>query len=143
MGGSRIPDPIGDLGKYPTPRVTGYRCGLALFCVGAALFVAAPARAADANLVSPVLGQPVTLFLPSPFAEPTPAPSVRPTASTAPVKRSKPLIPPAQPVPAKLGPPPDPRPALPLEIDLQPIAASPQSPPAGATAPQAAKPPSG
>jgi hypothetical protein len=143
MGGSRIPDPIGDLGKYPTPRVIGHGGKFALFCIGASLLLAGPARAVDGNLVSPVLGQPVILSLPSPFAEATPAPSIRAAASTTPVKRSKPLIPPASPAPAKLGPPPDPRPALPLEIDLQPIAASPQSPSAGAAAPQTAKPPSG
>jgi len=143
MGGSRIPDPIGDVGRYPMPRVIGHGGGFTLFCMGAALLLAGPARAADANLVAPTLGQPVILALPSPFAEPIPAPSVRPAASATPVKRSKPLIPPTSPVPAKLGPPPDPRPPLPLEIDLQPVAASPQSPSTGTAAPQTAKPSSG
>jgi hypothetical protein len=59
----------------------------------------------------------------------------------------KPLIPPAA-VPAKLDPPPDPRPALPLETDLQPPSpvVQPQlaSPPKPADAPvQPAKSPAG
>jgi len=133
MEGSRIPNPISDLTQFAAPRA------IAVLVV-AVLLSASPADA-DSNLIAPPLGQPIVLFLPSPFAERTPAAPVHAVAA-APAKKSKPLIPPA-PTPAKLGPPPDPRPPMPLEIDLQPLGPAVQTPPAGAAAPQAAKSPSG
>jgi hypothetical protein len=78
----------------------------------------------------------------------TAAPAKRPVV---PVQRipldGKPMIPPA-PLPPKLGPPPDPRPALSLETDLQPLtppsqASNSQAPSPEPAPPQAAKSPSG
>jgi len=128
MRGSRIPNPISDLTRFATAPVV------------AALLYASPAEA-ETNLVAPPLGQPIVLFLPRPFAEPTPAAPVH-TAASAPAKKSKQLIPPS-PGPAKLGPPPDPRPPMPLEIDLQPPAPAAQTAPAGTTTPSADKLPPG
>jgi len=133
MQGSRIPNPVSDLTRFAKPRA------IAVLVVAALLSVSS-ARA-DSNLVAPPLGQPIVLFLPSPFDERTPAAPVHAVAA-APVKKSKQLIPPS-PTPAKLGPPPDPRPAMPLEIDLQPLAPTAQTPPARTTAPSADKLPPG
>ena len=143
MRGSRVPNPV-------------RLAVLALFGGAAALF-AAPVLAADPNTAA--VGPPTPLFTPS---SPTPATAAppRPMHSAAiaspgkhpatPVRRipldGKPLIPPAV-LPAKLGPPPEPRPALSLETDLEPLppaGSTPQQPigATGAAAPQAAKPPS-
>lgn len=124
------------------------RLTLALLAgTGAALF-APPVDAAD--LAAPV-GPPTPLFSPSsPVAAPVSAPHPVhnvPVASpgrhpAAPVQRvpldAKPLIPPAA-LPARLGPPPEPRPALSLETDLEPLGAA---PPSGAPAAAPTKPPS-
>ena len=115
-----------------------------------ALFLAGAANAADYNPAAPALGKPVVLFSPSPVASSTPTAPRAPVAAArrpaAPVQRipldGKPLIPPAT-LPARLGPPPEPQPALSLETDLLPVAApAPRLPPAGTT-PPAAKSPSG
>jgi hypothetical protein len=142
--GSRISDPI----RYLL---------IALLGGAGALALAVPGRAAEMTAAPGAIGQPIVLFSPS---MPSPVPLVRSAAATtaAPAKRpavavqripldAKPLIPPA-PLPAKLGPPPDPRPALPLETDLQPLtppsqASNPQAPPAGPTPPPAGKSPAG
>ncbi|HWB52528.1 MAG TPA: hypothetical protein VG651_25715 [Stellaceae bacterium] len=89
----------------------------------------------------PAVGQPIVLFPRDPSAAP-PGESVRHTGAAAmparhpitpmhpvvPVQRKpldgRPLIPPAA-VPAKLGPPPAPRPALSLETDLRPLTPAP------------------
>jgi hypothetical protein len=97
----------------------------------AALALGVSAHAADDGQ-PPALGQPIVLFshgavtaTPPGFARSVAIPTKHPAA---PVQRAppggKPLIPPA-PLPAKLDPPPEPRPALPLETDLQPLAPSP------------------
>jgi hypothetical protein len=111
--------------------------------VGAVLMLALPARAADAPAS---LGPPVVLFSPaSPTVTQAPihsaaeiAPAKRPVAParSAPID-AKPLIPPA---PAKLSPPPEPRPALSLETDLQPLTVTPPTPPTGEASPPVAKP---
>ena len=134
MQGSRIPNPVNDLTRFATPRA------IAVLVVAAVLSVS-PADA-DSNLVAPPLGQPIVLFLPSPFAERTPAAPVH-TIATAPVKKSKQLIPPSPAPPVKLGPPPDPRPPMPLEIDLQPLVPTAQTPAAGTAGPSADKLPPG
>jgi hypothetical protein len=112
--------------------------------VGTMLLLAPPAQAADAPAS---LGPPVVLFSPaSPAATQAPirsaaetAPARRPIAvHTAPIE-AKPLIPPA-PLPTRLSPPPEPRPALSLETDLQPLTATPPTPPAGEASPPVAKP---
>lgn len=115
------------------------------------LCLAVAANAADYNPAAPALGKPVVLFSPGAAAPSTPAPHN--PAAAAPARRpvaavqripldGKPLIPPAT-LPARLGPPPEPQPALSLETDLLPVAApAPRLPPAGTT-PPAAKSPSG
>jgi hypothetical protein len=123
---------------------------LALALLGAAAFAVTPAAAADA------VGPPTSLLppsLPTTAAAPQPQRSVASVASPGkraalPVQRApldgRPLIPPAA-LPAKLGPPPEPRPALPLETDLQPLApassATPEPGAAGEAPSTAAKPP--
>jgi hypothetical protein len=131
--------------------------------VGAAMLLAAPALAADPTPPANI-GPPTSLLPASPppsgasFAKAPLAttPAHNPAAAPSPGKHTaasvqripldaKPLIPPAA-VPAKLGPPPDPRPALSLETDLEPLGsagAAPSQPgPSGAAAAPAAKPPS-
>ena len=140
MEGSRLPKPV--------ERSTLHAAAI----FGVAAVIAVPAGAADVDSASGTVGPPTVLFSPaSPPATPQPVRSAaatappavkRPTASavhTIPVE-AKPLIPPA-PLPAKLGPPPEPRPALSLETDLQPLGPAPQTPD-GAASPAAAKPPS-
>ena len=106
----------------------------------AALIYVAPAHAAELA-GPPAFGQPTVLFPPSPPPRTlSSAPAKRPVAAVQKIPLDgKPLIPPA----AKLSPPPDPRPALSLETDLQPVAptapASPAPSASGAPAP-AAKP---
>jgi len=139
-------------------------------CLGAAM-MAVCARAAEPD--SAAVGAPTPLFTPAPT---TPTGSAGPTTPTSPAPPSaaaspparkttaaspgrhpatpvqrapldaRPLIPPAS-LPARISPPPEPRPALPLETDLQPTtppgASAPQAPgAAGDAAPAAAKPPS-
>jgi hypothetical protein len=123
----------------------------AIMVAGAMLSAADVADAADPDAGSASIGPPVILFSLDP---PTPAPTPHggaqrnAGAATAPAKRpavpvqripldAKPLIPPAQ-TAAKLGAPPDPRPPLPLDTDLLPLAAA----PADGDAPPPAKPPS-
>lgn len=125
---------------------------LALALLGATALGVVPAMAADA------VGPPTSLLPSSPPATapaaPQPQRSVASVASpgrhpAVPVQRApldgKLLIPPA-PLPVRLGPPPEPRPALPLETDLQPLApatpATSQPSAAGKASPPAAKPPS-
>jgi len=143
MEGSRLPKPIERL----TPRA------IAMLGIGMICAFGVAARAADGSSAPMSVGAPTVLFSPSsslgsPAAPPEPVRSA--AATTAPVKRpaaagvhtvpveAKPLIPPA---PAKLSPPPEPRPALSLETDLQPLTPAPQTPPAGATAAPAGKSP--
>jgi hypothetical protein len=139
MEGSRIPNPFSDLAQFAAPRAVARGGACAALAFGVTLFLLTASVHAESNLVSPPLGQPIVLFLPSVPAGSTPAAPVH-TATSAPAKKSKPLIPPA-PTPAKLGPPPDPRPPMPLEIDLQPLGPAAQTPPGAA--PQTAKSPSG
>jgi len=124
---------------------------------GAAVLLAAPVLAADPAPQASI-GPPTPLFSPSPQAT-SPASAPRPMPSSAlaapakhpaaPLQRlppdAKPLIPPAA-VSIKLGPPPDPRSALSLETDLEPLGpaeAVPSQPgPPGATAAPTAKSPS-
>ena len=112
MRGSRIPNPV--------------IFGTAV--VAATLSPAVSLRAADYDPTAPTLGPPVVLFSPN---APLTTPAARSPAPAAPAKRpvtpvqripldGQPLIPPAT-VSAKLGPPPDPQPALSLETDLQPV----------------------
>jgi hypothetical protein len=147
MRGSLISNPVGSL----APALLGG--------VGATILLATSVLAADQSAGPASVGPPVQLVPPStphsvPAATPKPAAHAAAVASpgkhlAAPVERipldGQALIPPAA-LPAKLGPPPDPRPALSLETDLQspaPAGASPsQSGAAGAAAPPAAKPPS-
>lgn len=98
----------------------------------AALLLGASVDAADP--VTMAVGPPTPLFSPS-SPTPSPQPKPQPAHSAAvaspgrhpavPVQRipldAKPLIPPAA-SPAKLGPPPEPQPALSLETDLEPLA---------------------
>lgn len=152
MRGSPISNPIRRL----VPALLG--------CVGAAMLFAASATAAD-PVPAASIGPPTPLLPASPppkgtsvaTAPITTKPAVHPPAATpspakhaaAPPQRipldTKPLIPPAA-VPVKLGPPPDPRPALSLETDLEPLgpaSASPSQPgSSGEAASPAAKPPS-
>jgi hypothetical protein len=133
MRGSRIPNPV----------IVGATV------IAATLLPAVSVRAADFDPTTPTLGQPVVLFSPNTPATTTaarsPAPAAPAKRPVVPVQRipldGKPLIPPAA-VPAKLGPPPDPQPALSLETDLQPDgpAVPTSGPPAPLTNP-AAQPP--
>ncbi|HXC30078.1 MAG TPA: hypothetical protein VNV38_19140 [Stellaceae bacterium] len=139
MRGSSIPGPV--------------RClMLALLGgAGAALLAALPASADPAGL--PSVGSPTPLVTPAPPPAPQPPAHATPAATTQPAhgtpaaqpaKRTaaapqripldtKPIIPPA-PATAKLSPPPEPRPALPLETALQPVGgAEPRSQPPGAS----------
>ena len=123
----------------------------AALVVAGALSLAAAAPAADYDPAAPAPGKPVVLFSPGATAPPTPAAS-RASVAAAPARRpavpvqripldGKPLIPPAT-LPARLGPPPEPQPALSLETDLLPVAAPvPRLPPAGTTPPAAKSPP--
>jgi hypothetical protein len=97
-----------------------------------------PALAADPSPAP--LGPPVVLFSHEPpiVVPPRPAEPMKRAARTVPVQ-AKPLIPPA---PAPLGPPPAPRPALPLETGLQPVA-KPAASPDSTAPPTADKPTSG
>jgi hypothetical protein len=111
---------------------------------GAALAFAVPAAAEDTNSAQPG----ATEVAPAvPAASPQPAPKIVPSAAAAKRPAAAPVhpasvqatavIPPA-PVPSKFSPPPDPRPALSLETDLQPLApATPRAdgPPPAAKAP--------
>ena len=124
--------------------------------IAAATLVGAPVRAADVGSAAPASGQPIALYSPN---APAPTPVMRSPTPAAPAKRTaapvqripldgKPLIPPAT-MSVKLGPPPDPQPALSLETDLQPVSpatrtAAPQDPAASPTAqPPTAKSPPG
>lgn len=113
----------------------------------AAMLFAGPVLAAD-----PAVGPPTPLFTPSPAAPAQPvhsaavaSPGRHPTAAVQRIPLDpRPLIPPAA-TPAKLAPPPEPRPALSLETDLEPLApaagTASSQPDAGGTPPPA-KPPS-
>jgi hypothetical protein len=140
MRGSRIPNPV----------IVGATL------VAAMLLPAVSPQAADYDPTAPTLGPPVVLFSPN---APATTPAIRSAAPAAPAKRpvapvqripldGQPLIPPAT-MPAKLGPPPDPQPALSLETDLQPVGpatptpASPAPPIDPAAQPPATKSPPG
>ena len=127
MDGSQLSNPV-------------TRLALALLGgVAAAALSIAPVVAADPSAVGP----PTPLFTPSPPAAASvpAAPPVRSAAIASPGKHPatpvqripldpKPIIPPAA-MPAKLGPAPEPRPALSLETDLEPLATAPSPPQAG------------
>jgi hypothetical protein len=146
MRGSRLPNPVGCLA-----RVAGRGRRIALLG-GACAAIVAPgpvARAADPPAA--IVGKP--MFTPSTPRAATQPPRggfistavKQPAASLLPDKpaETKPLIPPA-PLPVKLGPPPEPRPALSLDTRLQPLTPPPQaSSPAsaGETTSSAGKPP--
>jgi len=119
--------------------------------IGAIAFTTA-ASAADPGGTPPAPGKPIVLFSPDTSAHLArphrhPVASARAKHSVAPVERipldAQSVIPPSTAGPP-LGPPPEPRPALSLETDLQPLTAPapPSLPPAGTVAP-AAKSPSG
>jgi hypothetical protein len=124
MEGSHLSNPVKRL-AFALP------CGAA-----AAMLFVAPALAADPAPSSTSVGPPTPLFTPSapPSSSATPALSTHAAVASpgkhpaAPVQRipldGKPLIPPAA-VPAKLGAAPEPRPALSLETDLEPLAPAP------------------
>jgi hypothetical protein len=147
MRGSRLPNPAG----CPARFAWRSRRIIVLSGACAAAVVAGPARA---DPPPAMIGKPTALFAPStPGAAPqTPSAGFVSTAVKLPPAvpfpnkpaATKPLIPPA-PLPAKLGPPPEPRPALSLDTRLQPLAppsqASSPASPAGETAPSAGKPP--
>jgi hypothetical protein len=133
MRGSRIPNPV----------IIGATI------VAAMLLPATSLQAADYDPAAPTLGPPVVLFSPNANTPVAAAPVARNPAPAAPAKRpvtavqripldGQPLIPPAT-MPAKLGPLPDPQPALSLETDLQPVGPAVQAPasPAPATNPAA------
>jgi hypothetical protein len=142
MRGSRIPNPVIFLAGV----------------VAAATLFGVSAQAADVDSTAPASGQPIVLFSPNALAttlaahSPASTPAAPARRPVAPVQRipldGKPLIPPAT-MPAKLGPPPDPQPALSLETDLQPVGqptptAAPQTPATNPAAqPSAAKSPPG
>ena len=130
---------------------TGKRLALALLGgAGVAVPLLAPVLAADPAPPGASVGPPTPLFTPSPPASSSAAATPAKHAAVGspgkhpvtPVQKApldaKALIPPAA-MPAKLGPAPEPRPALSLETDLQPLgsAPSPASP-----SPPADKPPS-
>ena len=131
MRGSRIPNPV----------IIGATI------VAAMLSPAVSPRAADYDPAAPTLGPPVVLFSPNANTPAPTMPAVRSpvAAAAAPAKRpvtpvqripldGQPLIPPAT-MPAKLGPPPDPQPALSLETDLQPVGPSASAPATNPPAP--------
>ena len=146
MRGSRLPNPIGRLARVAR---RGRRIAL-LGGACAAAVAPGPVRAADPPPA--IVGKP--MFTPSTPRAATQPPRggfistavKQPAASLLPDKptETKPLIPPA-PLPVKLGPPPEPRPALSLDTRLQPLTPPPQaSSPAssaGETTPSAGKPP--
>jgi len=115
MRGSRIPNPV----------IIGATI------VAAMLSPAVSPRAADYDPAAPTLGPPVVLFSPNANTPAPTMPAVRSpvAAAAAPAKR-----PPAT-MPAKLGPPPDPQPALSLETDLQPVGPSASAPATNPPAP--------
>ncbi len=135
MEGSQLSNPVRHL-------------ALALLAGAAAALFAVPVPAADPAASGAAVGPPTPLFTPSPPPAGSSRAQVQPMHAAVaapgkhpatPVQRipldAKPLIPPAA-APAKLGPPPEPRPALSLETDLEPLA------PATSPLPPAAKPPS-
>jgi hypothetical protein len=146
MEGSRT-NPV----KRPEGRHRADKYAACVLAAGAcvAMALAAPARAADATPTPLAVGQPTALFSPGSTGEAAApshqaaAPAKRATAATHPTPvKTQPLIPPV--AAPKLGPPPDPRPALSLETDLQPLVPpAPQPPPANAAAPPAVKRPAG
>jgi hypothetical protein len=144
MMGSRKPRSIRDL----WPRAT--RGGSVVLLAGLA-WGSGPALAADADISDPAaVGNPIVLFQPS--VAPAPVKPQRNAVTALPARPgaaaaragvvTRQLIPPA-PVPVNLGPPPAPRPALPIETGLQPLGPSPQAPQSGTPGLAAAKPPWG
>jgi len=130
MVGSRIASLI----RHVTLRFVGRGGPVAL--LGSLLPASGVALATDINIPAPATGgPPIVLFHPSP----QPAP-VKPTRSTNPNRpgsaalgRTAATKPPISqsPAAAKLGPPPTPRPALPLDTDLQPLARPSETPQPG------------
>jgi hypothetical protein len=144
MVGSHIPSSLREMAPWVIARgrSAALSAGVAAAVV---LALGGTALAADVNIPDPAtVGTPIVLF--SPATPPAPVMPMRNMAATAPVKQpaaravpATPLIPPA-PVPAKLGPPPAARPALPIETELQPLA-SPSDAPPDAVGPATNKPP--
>lgn len=139
MRGSRVTDPI----NYSMVALLG---GIVAACSTLNALAADGAVGPPTSLLQPTAAPapPVAAASPLPrSAVSVPSPGKHPTMSVsrAPLV-DKPLIPPAT-IPAKLGPPPEPHAALPLETDLQPLGTSPapgQTESGDQASPPAAKP---